>query len=80
MNENMFTQYLKEHLLETMQIPAHVGDLPKKPIIGDKIEPLGFQRVGHESRQLGVTWLMYFVMSSKTRKYQSQHVLLHPKE
>jgi hypothetical protein len=80
MNENVFARYLKEHLLEVMQILAHVGDLPKKHVIGDKIESLGFRKVGHESGQLGVTWLMYFIMSSKTRKYQSQHVLLYPKE
>jgi hypothetical protein len=30
----------------------------KKLVIGDKTKPLGFQKVGHESRQLGVTWLV----------------------
>jgi hypothetical protein len=60
--------------------PAHVDDSPKKPITGDKIKPLGSQRVGHESKQLGVTWIVYFITSSRTGKYQSQHVLLHPKE
>jgi hypothetical protein len=37
------------------QILACVGDTPKKLAIRDKIEPLGFQRVGLEVKQLGVT-------------------------
>jgi hypothetical protein len=63
-----------------MQIFARVDNPPKKPLIGDKIEPLGSQRVGHESRQLEVTCPMYLVMSTRTKKYQFQHVLLHPKK
>jgi hypothetical protein len=68
----------KEHLLEARQTFVHVGDLSKKLAIGDKIKPLGFQRVGLESRQPKVMWFKYFIMPSKTRKCQSQHVLLHP--
>jgi hypothetical protein len=42
-----------------MQILAHVDNPPKKLIIEDKIEPVGFQRVGHESKQPRVTWLLH---------------------
>ncbi len=47
-------------MLKARQIP--LGDLPTKPTIGDKIEPLGFQRVGLENEQLGATWLRSFVV------------------
>jgi hypothetical protein len=63
---------------KSRQTSTHVGDSPKKPAIGDKTKPLGFQRVGLESGQLEVIWFEYFIVPSKTRKCQSQHVLLHP--
>jgi hypothetical protein len=44
------------------QIFARVVDLLKKPPTRDKIEPLGFQKVGLKNGQLGVTWLKYLVM------------------
>jgi hypothetical protein len=59
---------------------AHVGDLPKKLIIGDKIKPLSFQKVGPENGQLGVTRFKYLVVPSRRRQCQFQFVLLHPKE
>ncbi len=67
-------------LLEAKQTPACVGDLSKKPTIGDKTEPLRFQKVGPKSRQPRVTWHVYLVAPFGTRKCQSQHVLLHSKE
>jgi len=68
--------FFKEHLLEARQTFVHVDDSPKKLAIGDKTKPLGFQRVRLENRQPKVTWFEYFIMPSKTRKCQSQHVLL----
>jgi hypothetical protein len=44
------------------QILVHVVDLLKKPPTRDKIEPLGFQKVGPKNGQLGVTWLRYLVV------------------
>jgi hypothetical protein len=46
MSENMFTRYLKVCLLEAKQTPICVDNLPNKPVIMDKIEPLGSQRMG----------------------------------
>ncbi len=46
-----------------MQIPTCVGNLPKKIVIGDKTKPLSSQRVGHDIKHPGVTWLLYFVTS-----------------
>ncbi len=66
----MFAWYPKEHLLKAKQIFIHVGDLPKMPIIGDKIKQLGFQKVGLENEQLGVTWLGHFVVPSRMGKCQ----------
>jgi hypothetical protein len=40
----------------------------KKPIIGDKIKPLGFQNVGPKNGQPRVTWPMNFIMPFGTRK------------
>jgi hypothetical protein len=51
-----------------MQIPTCAGNLLKKIVIGNKTKPLSSQRVGHEIKQPGVTWLLYFVMSSRSRK------------
>jgi hypothetical protein len=76
----MFAQYLKERLLEAKQTPTCVRDLPKILKTKDKIEPLGFQIVGLESRQPGVTLVEHFIMPSRIGKCQFQHVLLHPKE
>jgi hypothetical protein len=70
---------LKEHLLEAKQIFTCVSNSPKKPTIGDKTEPLGFQRVGLKNKQLGVTRLGYLIVPSIMGKCP-QHVLLHPKE
>jgi hypothetical protein len=71
---------LKEHLLEARQTLAHVGDLPNKLVIGDKIKPLSFRKAGPENGQLGVTGIGYLVVPSRRRKCQFQFVLLHPKE
>jgi hypothetical protein len=57
-----------------------VHDPPKKPATRDKIEPLGFQKVGPKSEQLGVTGLGHLVVLSRMGKCQFQHVLLHLKE
>ncbi len=68
MNRDVFTSYLKECLLEVKQTPFHVSDLPKKPAIRDKIEPLSFRRVGLENEQLGVMWFKYLIMLFGTKK------------
>jgi len=52
----------------------------KKLVIGDKIKPLSFQKMGPKNKQLRVTWHVYFIMPFGTRKCHFQHVLLHPKE
>jgi hypothetical protein len=70
-------QYLKERLLEGKQTPICVNDPPKKLATRGKIEPLGSQKVGHESRHLRVTWLGHLIVPFGTRKCRSQHVLLH---
>jgi hypothetical protein len=64
MNRDVLAQYLKECLLEEKQTPVRVSDPLKKPTTGGKIEPLGSQRVGHESEHLGVTWLGHLVVPS----------------
>jgi hypothetical protein len=64
MNKNVLVRYLKECLLEGHQTHVHVNDPPKKLAIGGKIEPLGFQRVGHENQQPRVTWLGHLVVPS----------------
>jgi len=46
------------------QTSACVGNLPKKLANGDKIKPLGSQRVGCENGQHGVTWFGHFIMPS----------------
>jgi hypothetical protein len=71
---------MKEHLLETKQTPTHLSNLPKKIAIKDKIEQLGFQRVGVNNGQPRVTRFEYLVMLSEIKKCKSQHVLLHPQE
>ncbi len=53
MSNNVFAQYLKEHLLEVKQTPTHVSNLLKKFAIGDKTKPLNFQKVGPKNKQLG---------------------------
>jgi hypothetical protein len=77
MNKDMLTCYLKEHILEMKQTPACVGGLLKKLATKNKTKPLSFQKVGPKSGQLWVTWFKCFIMSSRTRKSQSQHVLIH---
>jgi hypothetical protein len=62
MNKDVFTRCLKECVLKVKQTLAHVGDLFKKPTTRDKTQPLGFQRVGPKSEQLGVTWLRHLVV------------------
>jgi hypothetical protein len=56
MSNNVLTRYLKECLLKVKQTFAHLINLPKRLATRGKIESLGFQRVGLESKQLGVTW------------------------
>jgi len=68
MNKDVFAQYLKACLLEVKQTLIHVDNLPNKFVIRDKIEPLGFQRVGLKNRQLGVTWLGHLIMPFKRKK------------
>jgi hypothetical protein len=62
------------------QILPHVDNLPKKPITSDKTKPLGSQRVGPESGQLGVIGFAHLIVPFGTGKCQSQHALLHLKE
>ncbi len=50
------------------QTLACVDDSLKKLVIGDKIKPLGVQRVGPKSGQLGVTMLVHFIVQFGTRK------------
>jgi hypothetical protein len=52
----------------------------KEHTIGDKIEPLNFQRVKPGNIQPKVTGFGYFVMPFGMGKCQWQHVLLHPKK
>jgi hypothetical protein len=65
-------------MLKAKQIHAHVGDPPRKLLTKDKIEPLGFQKVGPKSGQLGVTGFECFVVQFEMKKCLSQLVLLHP--
>jgi hypothetical protein len=60
---------MKECLLKVRQTLVHIGDLPKKPITGNQIEPLSFQKVRPESGQLGIIGLKHFVLPSGIRKY-----------
>lgn len=73
-SENMFVWYLKEHLLKRKQTPAYVSNLAKKSATKGKIEPLGSQRAGHESKHPRVTWLRHLIMPSKMGKWWFQHV------
>jgi hypothetical protein len=59
---------LKECLLGTRETFALVDDLVKKLTIGDKTKPLGFQKVGLNSKQPGVTRFGYFIVSSRIGK------------
>jgi hypothetical protein len=68
MSEHVFALYLKDHLIRARKTPTHVSDSPKKPITGDKTQPLSSQRVGHESGQPKVTWFKYFVMPFRMKK------------
>ncbi len=49
MSKDVFSRYPKECLLKTKIIHAHVGHLPKKHVTRDKIQPLGFQKVGRKN-------------------------------
>jgi hypothetical protein len=80
MNSDVLVRYPKEHLLKRKQFFAHVNILPKKFATEGKIKPSGFQKEGHESKHLRVTWFGHFIMPFGTKKCQSQHVLLHRKE
>jgi len=71
---------LKEGIPKARQTLVHVGDLPKKPTIRDKIESLNLQKVGCEGGQLGVIRLGRFVVPYGMEAYQPQHVLLHLEE
>jgi hypothetical protein len=55
---------LKECLLKAKKTLVYISDLPKKLATRDKIEPLGFQRVGPKNGQLGVTRLKYLIVPS----------------
>jgi hypothetical protein len=68
MNEEVLVQYLKECLLVGKQTPIRVSNPPKKFTTKGKIQPLGFQRVGHQSEHLGVTWFGHMGMPFKTGK------------
>jgi len=52
------------------QTHARVGNLPNKCATQDKIEPLGFQKVGPKSEQLRVTLLGHLIMPSRIGKCQ----------
>jgi hypothetical protein len=60
MSKDVLVQYSKECLLEGKQILACVNNPPKKPAIKGMTEPLGSQRVGHESRRPRVTMVRTF--------------------
>jgi hypothetical protein len=45
-----------------------------------KTEPLGSQKVGHESEHPRVTWFKHLIMPFGTGKCWSQHVLLRLEE
>jgi hypothetical protein len=62
MSKNVLTQYPKECLLEAKQTPTCISNPLEKPTTKDKTKPVGFQKVGHENRQHGVTWLGHFVV------------------
>jgi hypothetical protein len=70
MIRDVFTRYLKECLLEVKQILANVSNLRRSLQLAtrDKIEPLGFQRLGLESKQPGVTWFRHLVVLFGTKK------------
>ncbi len=68
MNEKVFVQYSKECLLEVKQTFTHVNNPPKKLTTGGKTKPLSFQKVGHENKHLGVTWLEHLVMPFRMGK------------
>lgn len=68
MSRDMFTWYLKEHVLEMRQTPTRVHNPPKKPSTRGKTKPLGFQNVGLESKQPRVTRLEYLVVPFGTKK------------
>jgi hypothetical protein len=69
MSRDMFSWYLKEHLLEIMQKKNRVGHLPKKLVIKGKIEPLSSQKVGPKNKQHGITKPKYCIMLFKMRKF-----------
>jgi hypothetical protein len=77
MSGHVLTQYSKKHVLKAKHILAHIGNLTKKPTTGDKIELLGSQKVGPESKQPRVTWLRHIALPFGMGKCWSQHVLLH---
>jgi hypothetical protein len=80
MNRDVLAQYFFKCLLEAKQTHVRVGNPPKKPATSDKTKPLSFQKVGHENKQLEVTWFGHLVMPFGMGKCQSQHVLLHLEE
>jgi hypothetical protein len=61
MSKDVLVWYLKECLLKGKQTPTYVNDPPKKLAIRGMIEQLSSQRVGHESRCPGVTWVEHLV-------------------
>jgi hypothetical protein len=68
MNGNIFTWYLKKHLLGGRETFACVGNLVKNFTIANKMKPLSSQKMGLKSGQPGVTRFGYFIMSSRIGK------------
>lgn len=58
-HEWKFTWYLKKCLLGGKETFAYVGNLVKKFTIVNKMKPLGSQKMGLKSGQLGVTRFAY---------------------
>jgi len=55
-------------MLEACQTFACVGNLPKKPTIGNKTKPIGFQKVGPKIGQLVVIGFESLIMRFGMRK------------
>jgi hypothetical protein len=68
MSGDVLAWYLKECLLGARKTPTCVGNLPKKLVNGDKIQPLSFQKVGPKSGQPGVIGFGYFIVPYGTKK------------
>jgi hypothetical protein len=62
MSRDVFAWYLKVCLLKVRNVFSRVSNFPNKLTIEDKNEPLGSQRVEHESEQPRVIELVCLVM------------------